>query len=50
MKKWYIIKTNNKEIHRFTESCLYNAKKYAKSWLLSCGYNPQITKCQVMEL
>ena len=46
MEKYYAIITN-KKIHSFKESCLYNAKKYAKSWLITLGFNPKIIKYRV---
>ena len=51
MNKWYQIKIkNHTEIIKFQDSCLYHAKKAAKSWLIAYGYNPKIITYTVTEI
>jgi len=47
--KWYIILVYGREVYRFQDTCLYNAKKQTKSWLITLGYNPAIIHYNTIE-
>lgn len=47
--RMFLIIISFKTVYRFQESCMYNAKKYAKSWIVGQGYNPHITNWNVVE-
>lgn len=51
MNKWYQIKIKNHNTKiKFQDTCLYNAKKAAKSWLIAYGFNPLIITYTIIEL